>query len=307
MGIVEEAGTDSVLVTALLTILIKHDCSRALEFALKVVYKFGAKRADRDIALGVGRLLLEHAPRKSWDPIWNLILDDNAFGRSLIESATHQSFGNLHLADVLTEAELGQLLSWMFQNYPVREDAFGQAGPVSSIFTAHRFRDVLLQRLIARDTPDALRVLEQIQLMMPQLPWAYYLIEAHAHLRQTSWIPPEPREFRELGRPDKRLVNNADQLIEILKEVLDRIQKKLHAESEAVIELWNYTNTKIRRYWPKDENDFSNWLKRRLEDEIVARGVIVAREVEIRRKRGILLGSVRTCMSFVDIQELMKR
>jgi len=80
-----------------------------------------------------------------------------------------------------------------------------------------------------------------------------------------------------------------DQLLEAASRIaalcIFTDQQKLHAESEAVIELWNYTSTKPRQYWPQDENDFSNWLKRRLEEEIVARGVVVAREVEIRRKR----------------------
>jgi hypothetical protein len=213
------------------------------------------------------------------------MLDDKAFGRSLIESATHQTFGNLQLTNVLTESEMGQLLSWMFQNYPFRDELLGQAGPVSSVFTAQRFRDVLLQRLIARGTPESVRVLEQIQLSQPQLPWAYYMSQADAQLLQVSWVPPQPSEIRELTRQDTRLVNNGSQLSNVLKDALERIQQKLHAESEAVIELWNYSNTRRREYWPQDENDLSNWLKRRLEEEIVARGVIIAREVEIRRKR----------------------
>jgi hypothetical protein len=38
-----------------------------------------------------------------------------------------------------------------------------------------------------------------------------------------------------------------------------------------------------RLYAPKDEQHFSDWLKRRLEDEIVASGIVIGREVEIRR------------------------
>jgi hypothetical protein len=66
-----------------------------------------------------------------------------------------------------------------------------------------------------------------------------------------------------------------------------------------VEELWNYVPILRKRYvkqsvghrkgapprlyTPKDEQHLSDWLKRRLEDEIVASGIVIGHEVGIRR------------------------
>jgi hypothetical protein len=89
-----------------------------------------------------------------------------------------------------------------------------------------------------------------------------------------------------LRRPKARFAAGAEDLLEIVVEALEKIQLQLRAETPAVSEVWNYSPGRDRVYSPKDENDIANWLKRRLEEGIVASGIVIGREVEIRRIPG---------------------
>ena len=176
------------------------------------------------------------------------------------------------------------LNKWMLTHYPMKSDS-GGAGAVSPQFTAARFRDALLQRLASYGSFESLEVLKSLQSDLPNFPWAYYLANADLRAREATWTPSSPRDLLQLAaRSESRIVNSPDDLTQVIVEALGRISQKLHGETPAVAELWNYTVGKDRLYTPKDENDFSDWLKRRLEDEIVRKAIIIGREVEIRRR-----------------------
>lgn len=74
------------------------------------------------------------------------------------------------------------------------------------------------------------------------------------------------------------------QLLEVLIESLKRLEAKLQGETPAAIDLWDETKKNV--YKPKDENGFSDYVKRHLNEDLKERGVIVNREVEIRRGEG---------------------
>ena len=60
-------------------------------------------------------------------------------------------------------------------------------------------------------------------------------------------------------------------------ESLVTLQQKLHAETPAAPFLWNKDR-------PKDEEEFSNWVKIELQDLLATRGIILNREVQIHIK-----------------------
>jgi hypothetical protein len=79
---------------------------------------------------------------------------------------------------------------------------------------------------------------------------------------------------------ESRLVQNGDQLLDVLVDALTRLQQKLHGETPAAIFLWN----KVKEVFePKDENELSNYVKLHLDADLKERGIIVNREVQIRR------------------------
>jgi hypothetical protein len=178
------------------------------------------------------------------------------------------------------------LFRWMLERYPlVVEDTRG--GAVTPRFAAQRFRDGLVERLAMCGTYEAIEVLKRLQEELPRFPWPAYLVRAELRTRERSWTPPTPGDVLELlRRPKARFAAGAEDLLEIVVEALEKIQLQLRAETLAVSEVWNYSPGRKRVYSPKDENDIANWLKRRLEESIVASGIVIGREVEIRRIPG---------------------
>jgi hypothetical protein len=66
-------------------------------------------------------------------------------------------------------------------------------------------------------------------------------------------------------------------------ESLDRLNAKLHDELPAVRDLWN---TSAGGLSPKDEQEVADYVVRHLRDDLRGRGIIVNREVQIRRGIG---------------------
>lgn len=62
------------------------------------------------------------------------------------------------------------------------------------------------------------------------------------------------------------------------------METKLQGETPSAIFLWNeIVEGRSSRYTPKSENDFSDYVRNHLDDDLKQRGIIVNREVEIRR------------------------
>lgn len=93
-----------------------------------------------------------------------------------------------------------------------------------------------------------------------------------------------------------RLVQNAEQLLEVVIESLRRLEVTFRDETSAWRDVWDrlplptpetQTSTRRRRrraftYRPIDENEFSDYVKRHLQADLGQRGIIANREVVIR-------------------------
>jgi hypothetical protein len=104
-----------------------------------------------------------------------------------------------------------------------------------------------------------------------------------------TWGPVLPKTLLKLIQErDKRLVQNGEQLLSVLIESLQRLENKLQGETPASVDLWNqFERTTFR---PKDENDFTNYVKRHFDEDLKGRGIVANREVEIRRGMGAAMG-----------------
>jgi hypothetical protein len=120
---------------------------------------------------------------------------------------------------------------------------------------------------------------------VPQYDWLRRnLDEADALARANTWRPVSIREFLALARDrDKRFVDSGSQLIETVIESLDRLAAKLHDELSAVRDLWNTRDGEIS---PKDEQEVADYVVRHLRVDLRDRGIVVNREVQIRRGIG---------------------
>lgn len=99
-----------------------------------------------------------------------------------------------------------------------------------------------------------------------------------------NWASLEMREVAELFEQVQRpVVHDSASLLELLVRALSEIDASLQGETPAVADLWNECE---RGYRPKNEDAFTNWVKRQLAERLTRYRIISARNVEIVSKTG---------------------
>lgn len=269
--------------------LLGHGVTEAKTFAESLISLTAtSSEIERFKAIVAARELMLRAEDAGWSAVWPAIQQDIEFGRKVIESLSHESDAfPTNAGKLVSENQLADLYIWIVHQYPHAEDPKHNGaywvGPRDSVTD---FRDSLLQYLKQRGTPKACEAIQQIINKFPELNWLKWVLqEAHDITRRQTWIPPKPGEILKMaGNQSIRLIQNGDQLLEVLIESLKLFEKKLQGETPAAIDLWNETKENRKNvYTPKDENRFSDSVKRYLDEYLKERGIIVNREVEIRR------------------------
>lgn len=267
--------------------LLDHKVQEARIFAGSLVPcpppSGGAKRATAIVA---ARVLINHAEDAGWSVVWPAIQQDAEFGREVISAAAHGPEGRaVHIGKKLTEDELADLYIWVSRQFPHAEDR-EHSGWIEPRESVAQWRESVLRQLQHRGTHKACEAIRRIASELPELEWLkWMLLEAQNITRRRTWIPPIPSDILKMGVDQQaRLVQSGDQLLDVLTESLKRLGAKLQGETPAAIDLWNEISKGV--YRPKDENRFSDYLKRHLDNDQRKRGVIVNREVEIRRGEG---------------------
>jgi predicted NACHT family NTPase len=276
---------------SILEILLKHEFPRAREFAETLIEtKASGSELEQRQAVTAAQLLLRCTPDASWAKVWPLIRDGKPIGRSIIESASYGQAGIPNFVSKLNEAELGELYLWMVETYPYteRKRGFGFIGPSDS---AVMVRDGILGHLKSRGTFAAANAIRSVMAKLPQYSWMrLYVDEAEALARANTWRPVSITEFLALAQDqDKRFVDSGSQLIETVLESLGRLHVTLHGELPAVRDLWN---TPSGEFSPKDEQEVADYVARHLRQDLAGRGIIINREVQIRRGIGNRTGQL---------------
>jgi hypothetical protein len=285
---------DDTLVAALLAVAREGDIpdetlTRLLEPLLQNVearhfaeglVRDGFSAELRDIAVAAAAMLLLRVPNESWAAIWPLMTEDAAFGRAVIKLAVNRDHFEASPVYALDESHVADLYLWLAREYPRQddpehEDAFtpDTRDKVSS------WRSRCLDSLKRRGTRAACDSLCRLASERPEETYMWPLVvEAESVRRQKSWQPTPVAVLRELlSDRTRRQVRSETELAEVIVESLGRLQEKLQGETPAAFDLWNTSP-----YKPKSENEFSNYVARHLRDDLKGRGIIIAREVEIR-------------------------
>lgn len=298
----------------LLDELLTHESIEAREFAKSLItFPLPSSPEERERTIVAARVLIENAEPNSWSVVWSVIQKDQNLVREIFEKLAHRYSWDINLN--ITEKQMADLYIWLVQQYPHHEDPVHEGAHIFGVREAiARFRDSVLTQLKEKGTPQACTEIQRIAQAFPEetkLKWM--LREAQNIRRRKTWTPPKPDEILQLfSDSDKRLVKDGNELLAVLIESLESLRKKLHDQNPAVIDLWNEIKwTQVRRladslvkqfnldkidvwskvdwkkvkgstYIPKDENPFSDYVARYL-DCLNSKGVIVNREVEIRR------------------------
>ena len=100
-----------------------------------------------------------------------------------------------------------------------------------------------------------------------------------------SWEPLAVVELVKISsRKTAFLLRSASHLQQVVLQSLGILQQRMQGETPSAIDVWDEVCTGT--YRPKDENSLSDYVKRHLDQDISAHGIVSSREVEIRRKQG---------------------
>lgn len=277
--------------SSLLSNLLDHKIKEARAFAESLIpLPPPASGVERSKAILTAYVLMTHADDAGWTAVWPAIQVDAEFCREVLSAITYDG----HVASVvqkLTDDQLADLCIWLVRQYPHAENPKYEGTDYIWIREdVPMWRNTILSHLKHRGTPQAYATLQRIARELPQLDrpkWA--LPEAQNIILHRTWIPPHPSDIVKLASNQQaHLVQNGDQLLEVLIESLKRLETKLQEkDTPAAIDLWNEPGNV---YTPKDENRLSDKVKRHLKEDLEKRGVVLNREVQIRRGEGSVRG-----------------
>jgi hypothetical protein len=232
----------------------------------------------RALAAEAAYLLLLNGGVDDWDRIWHLIQTDSAFGKTLFERYAYANYHGIPpLLKITSPHDVAQLWAWMLNMYPVAEDPDrSRGGTVTTRWAIAELRDALVSSLADRGSKEACQELQRLKTEFPQFDWFdRVLARAKEETRRNTWQAISPTQLFQLtSKPTNRLVQNPDQLLDAVCDGLNEIQRKLHGETPAAQFLWNVDR-------PKEEEAISDWIKIELEGLLIARAVILNREVQI--------------------------
>ncbi|MCX6590636.1 MAG: hypothetical protein NTZ56_03845 [Acidobacteria bacterium] len=220
-----------------------------------------------------------------WELIWTAIQSDAKLGMRIFLHAGWP--GHLEgLSPHLSELQLANLFLWMMQRVPTHDD-IPLNGVVNSQHVLQGWRGRVLNQLTRMGTLEAC---EQIRRIVAELPndaghLKFSLLEAEERMKTQTWTPVQASEiFKVVKDAQWRLVRNGEHLLDVLIESLDRLQIHLQGDTPAAVDLWNKFETGV--YRPKEEVELSDYIARHFRIELTERGIIIGREVEIRRGTG---------------------
>jgi len=274
------------VINSLLQVLLEHNVIGARELATSFI-KIPPPDRDREkqLMLGAIEALTSNTRDAGWPDVWPIVRDFPTFGRSVVESMSYRHGGSANFLRALTEAQLGDLYAWMLANYPPSLHDHKVSGVLGPSQTAVMLREYTLEHLKMRASFAACEVIRNVMNNYPQYPWLrLHLDESESLARAATWKPASVQEFLRLAEnQSKRMVESGEQLLDVICESLDRLQIRMHDELPAAMHLWAPLKKGLK---PKYEEDLSDYVALHLKDDLRKNGIVVNREVQIRRNPG---------------------
>lgn len=235
--------------------------------------------------------LLLYDSEMAWPSIWVDILEYDTISKKMFLKIAYQSQRKLSFLENLNELQLADLFIWLCEHFPPKEDPeITGAHSVTAREELGRFRNSLITILKEKGTEDSLEAIKVISRKFPEMDQLRrFLYEAKFNVAAKNWNPIKPIAIMKIiGDSSMRIVQNEDDLLYVIIESLERLQIKIQGVNKPVIDLWNEVKHNIFR--PKNENDLSNYINRHLHEDLIHKGIIANREVEIRSRYGTIPG-----------------
>jgi hypothetical protein len=264
---------------------IMHKDSRFVELG-RALLNDGS--ADRDRVAAVISCALAYGARELWSSFWSRTEVDSEFGAKVMCRLPMSALsGNASIVRSLSVLQVAEFYRWLRAMAPYRSDPHEEGSAVEdddTIKPLQELRRETWRSLVECGHEEAVVALQAMAREFPddQPLQSAWLVALEEHVSKT-WRQPSPEEALALVRSrDARLVDGGKELLDVLMESLQRIQQKLHGETPEAQFLWDSRGG----WYPKEETALSDYIKRRLEDDLNERGILLQREVEIRRSVG---------------------
>ena len=261
------------------------DAQKHAEFLLK-----NPISEDSDLRAKAAALsLLIYANNAGWDVVWPAVKSNTDFGKEIFLSLSNSLVYSKtsSLPNRIKENNTAELFVWLSKNFPRNEDPEEEgAHLVSSRESLANFRDSLVESLVNIGTDQSISALDYIKNELPELNFLNLsMVKARENLRKKNWSPLLPDDFLLLvNTNNSRIILDSGHLVDALIESLIRLEKQLQGETPSAFYLWD-KQTKAK-FKPKSENDFSDFVKNHITQDLNRSGIIALREVEIRRRQG---------------------
>lgn len=235
-----------------------------------------------------------HCAAEAWETIWRVLIEDADLGRQFFLQIAQQYSFQLPFYEHLTEDQLAELYLFLEQMFPRNADPERRAGEARWVGPRDSLvylRDGIPQQIANRGTAAAVTAMQWLVAKLPEQHWlSFRLLEAQRVMRLKTWSPLTPKElFGLIASKDRVLVRSADDLCELLVETLRNFERELHSEQNPVRSLWD-RQAGGATFRPIEEDGFSDAVRLFLRRELVEKGIIANREVEVARVPGAPIG-----------------
>lgn len=272
---------------AILGVLLEKGYRKGEEYAetlISIPISKDIKQREQSVMAAI--CLMGKAKNAGWNSVWIAIQNDIEFGVEVMYAFLKSYSDGLRIGNVIYNKllkckQLKDFYIWIETNI-IRMKKIE-----NEYYSIREWKAGILQELKERGTIESYKQIEWITKVFPadleaNQMWLY----VQNDYLKNSWVPYFPKDIVKLQENEhNKLVDNGDQLISVLIESLNRLQEKLQGETPAVIDLWNDLGK--GKFKPIHENDFSDYVKRHLDDDLQTKGIIVNREVEIRKGYGV--------------------
>ncbi|MBI5934130.1 MAG: hypothetical protein HY867_10510 [Chloroflexi bacterium] len=274
----------------ILVFLLQHHSITAKELAIRKarLYKAGNTKAEREISIAAIQLYLIYSDDLNWNAVWDLLRDDFEFANAVITTvASHHEPQKMFVH--LTYNQLAELYLFLLKHYPPEEDPNHSSPGFHNITDREEigeWRDAIPSFMANSGSPEACAILQKLTTDLPHSEHLQHMLfRAQFNMRQKTWMPLNETELLNLFlKPETILIESGQDLLDAILQSLENLDSLFQGETPMAIYLWNERNNKgVNLYRPKDENRLSDYVKAHLEKELKQKGIIVNREVEIRR------------------------
>lgn len=222
------------------------------------------------------------------------ILREESWAKAFIETAWNcgnkgaygAALGTFVLENCLPE-QFADFFAWIYEAYPSKDEPrHDRSFSPTVIDNIYLWRSCILGVMKKPDCQNGVEMLEAICRRLPDEGWIHrHLSEAREAYHSTRLPTLSPLELSNLVRErEARFINNGADLLELVMEAIRKYEVYLQEGTNgcpAIMNLWN--KQEGGSLLPRDEETLSDDLKRYL-DLVLAKGVIINREVQIKRK-----------------------